>query len=128
MLARALLAGVAVLLFAAPSGFASTLPSSMTMPLSGSMFQGGDGNQDDATPFIDWQGMQAAGRVVHNPDPSAQDTMFVGGSKLLEPGQWDFTTEAGGVTPGKVNILDAWSAVDQPAGDTLLYLGFTRED
>ena len=115
------------LLIAAPAGFASVLPSSTT-PLPRSTFQGGDGNQDDAAPYVDWQGLQAAGRVAHSPDPNAQDTVFAGGSKLLEPGEWDLVTEPGGATPGKINILDAWSSVDQPAGDTFLHLGFTRED
>lgn len=127
MVIRAVPAVVAALLIATPAAVASTLPSSTT-PLTGSTFQGGDGNQDDAAPHVDWQGLQAAGRVVHNPDANAQDTAFAGGSKLLEPGAWDLTAEAGGVDPGKVNVLDAWSAVDQPAGDTFLYLAFTRED
>ena len=110
-----------------PPRFADPLPSSTT-PLNGSSFQGGDGNQDDAAPYIDWQGLQAAGRVVHAPDDNAQDTAFVGGSKILRPGEWDVTTEAGGVNPGKVNILDAWGAVDQPGTQTFLYLAFTREE
>ena len=63
----------------------------------------------------------------HNPDANDEDTAFAGGSKELEPGDWDLTTEAGGVNPGKANIRDAWSAVDQPGGNTFLYLGFTRE-
>ncbi|WP_028066830.1 DUF7507 domain-containing protein [Solirubrobacter soli] len=125
MLVRALL--VAVFLFTAPAAYADPLPSG-SAPLPGSTFQGGDGAQDDTPPYLDWQGLQAAGRVVHSPDLSASDTIFTGGSKVLLPGDWDFTTKAGGATPGKVNILDGWSAVDQPAGDTFLYLGFTRED
>jgi hypothetical protein len=118
---------VAALLFSAPAASANTLPSGPA-PLTGSAFQGGDGNQDDATPYVDWQGLQAANSVAHKGDPNAQDTIFAGGSKLLEPGEWDFATEPGGASPGKNNILDGWSAVDQPAGDTFLYLGFTRAD
>ena len=95
------------------------------------MFQGGDGNQDDAVvddvPYVDWQGFQAAGRVVHSPDPNAADSAFAGGTKEDEPGSWALTTEAGGVNPAKANILDAWSAVDQPGANTFLYLGFTRQ-
>src|SRR5918994_941272 len=72
-----------ILLVAAPA-FADPLPSS-TSPLNGSTFQGGDGNQDDAAPYIDWQALQAAGRVVHAPDDNAQDTAFVAGSKVLRP-------------------------------------------
>ena len=34
--------------------------------------------------------------------------------------------DAGWREPAKANILDAWSAVDQPAGTTFLYLAFTR--
>ena len=43
------------------------------------------------------------------------------------PGDWDLTTEAGGVNPGRSNIRDA-SAVAQRGANTFLYLGFTRED
>jgi len=95
-------------------------------PLPGSTFEGADGNHDDAAPLIDWHGLQTAGRVVHSPDPNAQDSAFVGGSKEDEPYLWDFTTEDGGVSPAQLNILDAWSSVDQPDGNTFLYLGFTR--
>ncbi len=42
------------------------------------------------------------------------------------PGQWDLTTEQGGVKPPKANILDAWSAVDQGGADTFVYLAFAR--
>ena len=85
MLVRALL--VALLLLPVSAAYGGTLPSG-SAPLTGSTFQGGDGNQDDAAPLDDWQGLQAAGRVVHNPDPNAQDTAFTGGSKVLEPGEW----------------------------------------
>src|SRR5689334_14170750 len=118
---------VAVLLCAAPPAAAGTLPSGPD-PLPGSTFQGGDGDQEDAAQLIDWQGLQEAGRVVHNADLNAPDTVFAGGSKLLEPGSWQLDTEPGGASPGKNNILDAWSVVDQPAGDTYLYLSYTRAD
>ena len=97
------------------------------MPLAGSAFQGADGNQDDQAPYVDWQGFEAGGRVVHSPDPNAADSAFAGGSKEDKPGAWDLTTESGGVNPAKDNILDAWSAVDQPGADTFLYLAFARE-
>ena len=71
--------------------------------------------------------MQAAGRAYHNPDPNAQDTAFTGGSKENEPGLWNLTTEAGGVSPGKANILDAWSAADHLGGQAFVYLAFARE-
>jgi len=109
----------------APASGAAPLPGSST-PLPGSSFQGGDGNQDDQAPNVDWQGLQAAGRVVHSPDPNAADSAFAGGSKEDAPGKWDLTTERGGVNPAKANILDAFAAVDQPGADTFLYLAFTR--
>jgi hypothetical protein len=124
-IAVALLGLVSALLAAAPAS-AAVLPPSQN-PLPGSMFQGADGNQDDASPNIDWQALQAAGVVQHNPDPNAQDDAFKGGSKENEPGKWDFAVESGGVNPAKANIRDAWSAVRQPDGNTFLYLGFTRE-
>jgi hypothetical protein len=97
-------------------------------PLPGSDFQGADGDQEDAATNIDWQALQAAGVVQHNPDPNAEDSKFTGGSKENEPGQWGLTSEAGGVTPSKSNIRDAWSAVRQPGANTFLYLGFTRQE
>ena len=117
---------LAVVALASGGASAATLPGS-SVPLAGSAFQGGDGNQADQSPYVDWQGLQAAGRVVHSPDPNAADSAFVGGAKEDQPGAWGLTTEAGGVNPGKDNILDAYSAVDQPGADTFLYLAFTRE-
>ncbi len=109
----------------APAAHGQVVPTSST-PLPGSTFQGGDGDQDDGGGYIDWQALQAGGRPVHNPDPNDHDTAFVSGLKEQEPYTWDFTTEDGGVSPAKANILDAWSAVDQPGADTFLYLAFTR--
>jgi hypothetical protein len=121
----------AVVLAASGAGSAGgaktkALPSGSS-PLAGSSFQGGDGNQADEAPYIDWQALETAGRVVHSPDPNDADSAFKGGTKEDDPGGWEFTTEAGGVTPGKANIRDAFSAVDQPNGNTFVYLGFTRE-
>src|SRR5436190_1032233 len=76
---------VAALIAAAPPASAIPLPPSNS-PLPGSSFQGADGNQGDAAPYTDWQGLQAAGRVHHNPDPNAQDSAFVGGNKEDNPG------------------------------------------
>ncbi len=104
---------------------ATPLPPTQN-PLPGSSFQGADGNQNDAASLVDWQGLDAAGRVVHNPDPNELDTAFTGGSKDDEPGNWDFTVEPGGVNPAKANILDAWSAVDTGGADSFAYLAFAR--
>ena len=118
------------LIVGVPTALAQTvtvLPTSA--PLPGSQFQGGDGDQDDAPALglIDWQGLHADGRVGHTTDPQANDDIFKGGSKELEPGGWGLTTEAGGLTPGKDNVLDIYRAVDHPpGGDVFLYLAFTR--
>jgi hypothetical protein len=118
------------LIVGVPTALAQTvtvLPTSA--PLPGSQFQGGDGDQDDAPAvgLIDWQGLQADGRVGHTTDPQANDDIFEGGSKELEPGGWGLTTETGGLTPGKDNVLDIYRAVDHPpGGDVFLYLAFTR--
>jgi hypothetical protein len=112
--------------FASPATAATLDPSQN--PLPGSNFQGADGNQDDAAgpPRIDWQGLEAADRVVHNPDENDQDTAFTGGSKEDEPGSWDFMVEPDGVKPPKANIHDAWSAVDLAGADAFVYLAFAR--
>jgi hypothetical protein len=112
-------------LFLAPPALATPLLPSPD-PLPGSSFQGADGNQDDAAPRADWQGLEAAGRVVHIPDDNDRDTAFTGGSKEDEPGDWDFTVELGGVEPPKANIHDAWSAVDLGGADAFVYLAFAR--
>jgi hypothetical protein len=118
------LAGAALV---APPASAQTLSPSPD-PLPGSTFQGADGDQDPTATLRDWQTIQASGLVRHSPDPNAQDSAFAGGSKELEPEGWRLTSESNGVTPGKSNILDAWSAVTQPGGSTFLYLGFTRRE
>jgi hypothetical protein len=135
---RGLLTSAAALLALAPAAFAGTVQPSPA-PLSGSTFQGGDGDQDNPTGqpgVVDWDGRQAlTPPVIHNPDDNVADTAFAGGSELLKPGEWELTTYGNGVDPGKNNIYDAWSAVEQPtppaaqpAADTFLYLGFARED
>ena len=112
-------------LLLAPPAVGASLPPTQN-PLPGSSFQGADGNQDDADPRVDWQGLRAVGRVRHTADANDEDTAFKGGSKEDEPGEWAFTVESGGVNPGKANILDTWSAVDQDGADTFVYLGFAR--
>lgn len=119
----AALAGVMAVVLATPAS-AATLPTGSS-PLPGdSSFQGGDGDQDDTASYADWQGFQAQGRVVHNPDTGLQ---FAGGNKEYEPGDWRLIGEGSGVSPGGDNIYDGWSAVEQVSGNTFLYLGFTRE-
>jgi hypothetical protein len=116
----------ALALLSVGSASATVLPPSVN-PLPGSAFQGADGNQDDSGALIDWQAMETAGRAYHNPDPNAADSIFES-SKENEPGLWDLGVQAGGATPGKSNVLDAWSAVDQSGSEVFLYLAFAREE
>ena len=110
---------------AAPALASGALPRS-SAPLPGSSFQGADGNQASEGALVDWDALEDAARVRHNEDANAQDTTFGGGAKEGDPAHWTIETTPGGVTPGKANIRDAWSAVDQPAGRTFLYLAFAR--
>ena len=111
---------------AAPAVASAQLTPSST-PLPGSTFQGADGDQLEGGGFVDWEGLETAGGVVHNEDPNAQDSTFAGGTKEGAPFEWTFENTPGGVTPGKSNIRDAWSAVDQTSGRTFLYLAFARD-
>ena len=122
-----LLALASGLLFAPPALGATLPPSQNPLPPPAPAFQGADGNQDDASPRFDWQGLQAAGDVRHTADANDEDTAFTGGSQEDVPGEWDFRTETHGVNPGKANIRDAWAAVDQDGADTFVYLAFARE-
>lgn len=117
---------VATLLVAAAPAAAVNLTPSQN-PLPGSTFQAADGDQTPAPPLTDWETRQAAGEVVHAPDPNDADSAFKGGSKEDKPGDWDLTTEKGGVNPAKDNIRDAWASVDQPGGRTFAYLAYARE-
>ena len=136
-LAVLVLAGMLALVFLAfgVQG-ASALTTSANCALPGTNFQGADGNQD--TPGLteqtfctehllpttrDWQGLT---NVIDSPDPQAQDDMFAGGNKETSPGSWGLEHQAGGVTPGKSNILSGWSQADPQAADTFLYLAFER--
>jgi hypothetical protein len=94
-------------------------------PLPGSSFEGGDANQAGAAPRLDWQN---APFVDHAPDPNANDNIFAGGSEGKEnnPGNWNFATQDGGSTPGKNNILDAYSEIEPNTNDVFLHLAFTR--
>src|SRR5215208_2175147 len=96
-------------------------------PLPGSTFEGGDGNQAATLPRTDWQNIAG---VNHSPDPNLNDNIFAGGNEGKEnaPGAWNFATQNGGSTPGKNNILDAYSVNDPVSSDVFLYLAFTRGD
>ena len=63
--------GLAIVVLAPGGALAAPLPGS-SVPLAGSAFQGGDGSQADQSPYVDWQGLQAAGRVVDSPIPTGR--------------------------------------------------------
>jgi hypothetical protein len=109
-----------------PLAWAAPIPRSLD-PLPGSLFQGGDGDQDDDLPHIDWQALEATGRVTHSPDANDEDTTFTGGSKENAPELWELTTDSGGVSPGQSNILDGWSTYDPQGPVAFLYPAFVRE-
>ena len=111
----------------------ATTLNTISDPLPGSTFQGGDGNQTaegstNQVPNTDWESLDSS-QITTNPDPGTNDSCFDGGKKQLAPGDWTFQADPAcdpGVSPSKDNILAGWSTVDQP-GDTFLYLAFTRE-
>ncbi|HEX8119737.1 MAG TPA: SdrD B-like domain-containing protein [Solirubrobacteraceae bacterium] len=94
-------------------------------PLTGSAFDSGDGNQEDAI-GLDWQGAVAASRVKESPD--ANDDCFVGGVKELTPNQWAFNRSAGGCTPGKSNLRVAFANPESAAATTFGHFAFFRND
>jgi protocatechuate 3,4-dioxygenase beta subunit len=94
-------------------------------PLPGSLYDSGDGNQDNAL-GQDWQGAYAAGAVDESPD--ANDDCFVGGVKELAPNAWAFNTSAGGCTPGKSNVRVAYANPESSAATTFGNFAFFRND
>jgi hypothetical protein len=123
--ARVLAAVVLVALTLSTARVAAETLTPTPNPLPGSSFQGGDGDQADAAPHVDWASLQAAGGVTHAPDDNAQDTAFSGGVEA-NPDEWTLGTQAGGVMPEQSNILDVWASVDEAGGMTFLYLAFAR--
>jgi hypothetical protein len=115
----------------------AALTTAVNCALPGNSFQGGDGNQDTPTlaeqtfctenllpTTTDWQTLKG---VMNSPDPQAQDSMFAGGNKESVPGSWVLETQAGGVTPGKSNIVSGWSQADAQPASTFLDMAFERE-
>jgi hypothetical protein len=126
-LAVVLLAAAMALVLGRAGALAIDVPST-TQPLPGSQFQGGDGNEDNAPGLIDWQGLEADGRVAHTVDPNGKDDIFAGGAEEDFPNLWGLTTQNGGSKPSSGNIFDSYQALDRNAqGDLFLYLAFTRE-
>ena len=123
----ALTALLALVLCGVLAGAAQAIPLSPTdTPLLGSNFQGGDGDQDAEGLFDDWETLVGTMGLVSTPDPDGQDSTFDTGSHENSPVNWDISTQAGGVTPGKANFFNTWTFVDD-LDHTFLYLAFDRE-
>src|SRR3954452_23500687 len=99
--------------------------SAHAAPLTGSAFDSGDGDQDNAL-SQDWQGAYAARPGQESAD--ANDDCFVGGVKELIPGQWAFDTSLGGCTPGKSNLRVAYINAESTAATTFGHFGFFRNN
>src|SRR5918999_6228142 len=104
-------------------------------PLTGSTFQGADGNQKAPLPGdpdyvalparTDWQTYASSPRLSTLPDGSGlQDTWFFHG-KEQEPDKWTFQQRT--VSPGKADVLGAWSLTDPVSSNVFLYLSFFRD-
>jgi len=52
-------------------------PAHGSAAAAGQPGQGGDGNQDNASSLIDWEGLQLEGRAQHTSDPNAEDESAV---------------------------------------------------
>ena len=110
-------------------------------PLAGSTFEGADAGlgptagvaqSPSASPAgrTDWSSYVGAGALPGlntMDDPPAADSMFAGGDKELDPGDWGLTSKADGVTPGKDDVRVAWGIADVRATGTFFYLGLKRE-
>jgi hypothetical protein len=130
----ATLAGFAALALLPYAAHAGVPLNGGPAPLTGSSFQGADGNQrtplpGDADhvalpPRTDWQTYAAAPRLSTLPDGTGlQDSWFFHG-KEQEPDKWTFQQDT--VSPGKADVLGAWSATDPVSANVFLYLSFFR--
>lgn len=120
---RCFVLGVALLtaLIWAPSAGAVVL-SPTSAPLPGSNFQGGDGDQENADPLLDWQALAGSPNLVTSDDAATGDMNISG--KENEPVNWDVSAGTGESNPPKSNLGTIWSLFD---GSQFLYLAFSRE-
>lgn len=108
-----------------------------SQPLAGgSSFQGADGNQDNESPFTDWQtyadtppGTNTAVTKLDSPvgtgDAAGPDYFYAG--KEDTPDEWTLESDSGGIEPGKSNALAASSVRDPLQSKTFFYFAFVRE-
>jgi hypothetical protein len=134
LLAAALLAALGALSLLAQAALAGVPLNGGPAPLTGSTFQGADGNQKTPLPGdgdytamparTDWQTYAASPRLAKLPDGSGlADTWFFHG-KEQEPDKWTFQQDT--VSPGKADVLGAWSVADPVSSNVFLYLSFFR--
>ena len=119
----------ALVIAALPAAAQAVVLSPTHFPLTGSNFQGGDGNQATPTapadasnpaPFpttIDWQALAANPGLETLNDPTGAADNIIDG-KENEPVNWDVKT--GAATPAKSDLLASWSFVDDDADGPFL--------
>ncbi len=130
----ALLAALGTLALVAQAAFAGTPLNGGPAPLTGSAFQGADGNQKAPLPgdpdFVampartDWQTYASSPRLSTLPDGSGLNDSWFFHGKEQEPDKWTFQSDE--VSPGKADVLGAWSATDPVSANVFLYLSFFR--
>ena len=86
-----------------------------------------DGNFADApgNTAVDWTTVKSTTTVINDDNG---DIGFQGSSKEEEPGGWTCQTHAGGVTPGKDNLLRAYVNVRFVNDRAFLDLGLVKEE
>jgi hypothetical protein len=130
----ALAAALSMLALLAHPALAGVPLNGGSAPLTGSTFQGADGNQRTPLPGdpdyvalparTDWQTYATSPRLSTLPDGSGlQDRWFFQG-KEQEPDSWTFQQDT--VSPGKADVLGAWSLTDPVSSNVFLYLSFFR--
>ena len=111
---------------AAPAVASAQLTPSST-PLPGSTFQGADGDQLRGAASSTGKGWRPRAAWCTTRTRTPRTRRSPAARRRALPFEWTFEDTPGGVTPGKSNIRDAWSAVDQTSGRTFLYLAFARD-
>jgi uncharacterized repeat protein (TIGR01451 family) len=98
-------------------------------PLTGSTFQGGDGDQVHSSGTTDWQDYSSLNGTFDSPYPATTgpDSFYAGHEDT--PDTWTLSSVDGGVSPSKSNALAVWSTRDANASlsDLFFYFSFLRQ-
>jgi len=113
------LATSATLLALAAPAAATTTP----LPLTGTSFQAGDGDQEAQGGLRDWATVAPSPGVPRGDPPAGGPDMFGEGSKELAPGDW---TLVGREPSNKFDFLAAWARTESGEREDL-YLAFRRD-